>query len=113
MGMSEAAVDQTISEFFGKENPYLGIYSKADGIHLRVIARAKDQATAQTLIQPVEDAIVDRLGGYIWGYDDDTPEQSAGKALLEHGLTLATMESCTAGYLELVGVGNDATLEVS
>ena len=38
LGMSEAAIDEEISEFFGHENPYLGIYSKADGIHLRIIA---------------------------------------------------------------------------
>jgi nicotinamide-nucleotide amidase len=99
LGMSEAAVDEVISEFFGKENPYLGIYSKADGIHLRIIARARDEATAHIMIQPVEEAIVDRLGAYIWGYDDETPEQSTGKALLDHGLTLATMESCTGGFL--------------
>ena len=47
MGLSEAAVDESIAEFFGRENPYLGIYSKADGIHLRMIARARDVATAQ------------------------------------------------------------------
>jgi nicotinamide-nucleotide amidase len=99
LGMSEAAVDEVISEFFGKENPYLGIYSKADGIHLRVIARARDEASARQMIRPVEDAIVDRLGPYIWGYDDETPEQSAGQALQEHGLTLSTMESCTGGFL--------------
>jgi len=99
LGMSEAAVDEVISEFFGQGNPYLGIYSKADGIHLRVIARAKSEADARQMIRPVEDAIVDRLGPYIWGYDDETPEQSTGQALNEHGLTLATMESCTGGFL--------------
>jgi nicotinamide-nucleotide amidase len=99
MGMSEGAVDEIVSEFFGRENPYLGIYSKADGIHLRIIARAQDTAAAQELIRPVEEAIVDRLAPYIWGYDDDSPEQSTGMVLKERGLTLATMESCTGGYL--------------
>src|SRR5918992_882876 len=99
LGLSEAAVDEIVSEFFGKENPYLGIYSKADGIHLRVIAHARDEAAARVLIQPVETAIVERLNPFIWGYDNETPEQSAGQALLEHGLTLATMESCTGGFL--------------
>jgi nicotinamide-nucleotide amidase len=99
MGMSEGAVDEVVSEFFGQENPYLGIYSKADGIHLRIIARARNTAAAQELIQPVEEAIVARLAPYIWGYDDDTPEQSTGRVLKERGLTLATMESCTGGFL--------------
>ncbi|MQG28300.1 MAG: competence/damage-inducible protein A [SAR202 cluster bacterium] len=99
MGMSEGAVDEIVSEFFGVENPYLGIYSKADGIHLRVIARAKDTATAHAMIAPVEKAIHERLGEYVWGYDDDTPEQSAGKSLMGKGLSVAVMEMCTGGAL--------------
>ena len=99
MGLSEAAVDERIADCFGRENPYLGIYSKADGIHLRMIARARDVSTAQAMIQPVEAAIVTRLAPYVWGYDDDTPEQAAGILLTERGLTLATMENCTGGYL--------------
>ncbi|MCH7841753.1 MAG: competence/damage-inducible protein A [Chloroflexi bacterium] len=99
MGMSEGAVDEIISEFFGVDNPYLGIYSKADGIHLRIIARARNSQSAQALIAPVEKAIHERLGEYIWGYDDETPEQAAGKALLEKGLSLAVMEMCTGGAL--------------
>ena len=99
IGMSEGAVDEIVSEFFGVENPYLGIYSKADGIHLRVIARAKDTATAHAMIAPVEKAIHERLGEYVWGYDDDTPEQSAGKSLMGKGLSVAVMEMCTGGAL--------------
>jgi nicotinamide-nucleotide amidase len=99
LGLSEAAVDEIISEYFGKENPYLGIYSKADGIHLRIIARARDEAVAREMIAPVEEAIETRLGPYIWGYDDDTPERAVGQILMEHGLTLATMESSTGGFL--------------
>ena len=99
MGMSEGAVDEIVSEFFGVENPYLGIYSKADGIHLRVIARAKDTTTAHNMIAPVEKAIHERLGEYVWGYDDDTPEQAAGKSLMEKGLSVAVIEMCTGGAL--------------
>ena len=99
MGMSEAAVDEVMDEYFGQENPYLGIYSKADGIHLRVIARARDVATARELIEPVEAAVTSRLAPYIWGYDHETPEQAVGELLQRMGLTLATMESCTGGFL--------------
>ncbi|MEI4908449.1 hypothetical protein Q8G40_30670, partial [Klebsiella pneumoniae] len=77
----------------------LGIYSKADGIHLRLIARAHDVSTAQEMLRPVESAIVTRLAPYVWGYDDETPEQAVGRILKARGLTLATMECCTGGYL--------------
>ena len=62
LGMSEAAIDEVMDEYFGQENPYLGIYSKADGIHLRIIARAAGEEEARSMIQPVEAAIEERLG---------------------------------------------------
>ena len=99
MGLGEAAVDEIMSEYFGQENPYLGIYSKADGIHLRVIARAADEATARRMILPVEQAVHERLGDYVWGYDDETPEQAVAEALRSQGKTLAVMEYCTGGFL--------------
>lgn len=99
LGLSEAEVDEILTEFFGHENPYLGIYSKADGIHLRLIARARNTAAARELLQPVEAAIVSRLAPYVWGYDDDTPQQAVGSLLRARGWTLATMELCTGGYL--------------
>jgi nicotinamide-nucleotide amidase len=99
MGLSEAAVDAKLAASFGQENPYLGIYAKADGIHLRIIARAPDTTTARTLIQPVEAAIMGQLAPYVWGYDEETPAQAVGRGLVERGATLATMESGTGGYL--------------
>jgi nicotinamide-nucleotide amidase len=99
MGLGEAAVDEIMSEYFGQENPYLGIYSKADGIHLRVIARAADEAAARRMIAPTERAIKERLGEYVWGYDDETPEQAVAQALQSRGKTLAAMEYCTGGFL--------------
>ena len=99
MGLGEASVDEIMSEYFGHENPYLGIYSKADGIHLRVIARAADEATARTMIEPVESAVKERLSEYIWGFDDETPEQAIAQALQSRDRTLAVMEYCTGGFL--------------
>ena len=98
-GLSEGGLDEMVSQYLGKENPYLGIYAKSDGIHLRIIARASDEASARGLIQPVEDGLVSIVGSYIWGYDDETPEQALGLLLKERHLTFATMESCTGGLL--------------
>ena len=109
MGLGEAAVDEIMSEYFGQENPYLGIYSKADGIHLRVIARAPDEKTARLMIEPVEQAVHDRLGEFVWGYDDETPEQSVALALQSRNRTLAVMEYCTGGFLSnAITEANDA-----
>ena len=47
----------------------------------------------------MEQGLVSIVGPYIWGYDDETPEQTVGQLLTHKNLTLATMESCTAGLL--------------
>ena len=98
-GLSEAAAGDTVEHLFNKENPYLGIYARQDGIHLRVIARAPTEAEALGLIEPVEREIREALGPSIWGVDGDTAEGQVGARLREEGLTLAAMESCTGGLL--------------
>ena len=98
-GLSEGGVDEMVAEYLGKENPYLGIYAKADGIHLRVISRAPDEDRARGLLEPVERGLVSIVGPYIWGYDDQTPEETIGELLVNSKLSLATMESCTGGRL--------------
>ena len=98
-GVSEAVVDEMISPWLGQENPYLGIYAKPDGIHLRIIARAADESTAWAMVRPVEAGVTDAMGAHVWGFDEDTPEGVTGRLLADQGKTLAVMESCTGGYL--------------
>lgn len=101
-GQSESALNDRLSHLFGRPNPYLGIYSKPDGIHLRIIAKAPTEGTARDLIAPVEREIHRLAGGAVWGYDDETPEERVGDVLRQHRATLATMESCTGGLLASV-----------
>ncbi|MBI2872034.1 MAG: competence/damage-inducible protein A [Chloroflexi bacterium] len=100
IGLSEAAVDEMVHHLYGSNsNPYLGIYAKPDGIYLRAIARAQGQRQAQEMLHPLEEGIQGALGRYIWGVDEDRPEEMVGRLLTERGLTLATIESCTGGLL--------------
>ena len=41
-GLPEARIDEMASPILGNENPYVGIYAKEDGIHIRAIAKAKN-----------------------------------------------------------------------
>ena len=86
-GLVRSRGRRKVSYLLRAGEPYLGIYSKADGIHLRIIARAHDTATAQTLLHPVEAAIMGQLAPYVWGYDEETPAQAVGRGLLERGAT--------------------------
>jgi nicotinamide-nucleotide amidase len=99
VGVTEAGVDETLGGLLRSTNPSVGVYSRADGIQVRIAAKAAGREEAERLIAPVEAEARRLLGDAVWGADDDTLEGVVGAMLRERGLTLATMESCTGGLL--------------
>ena len=98
-GISEGGLDEMIAPLFESINPSLGIYSRADGIHLRAIATAPTEQEAREIIAPMEAKIRETVGDAIWGGDDETPETQLAAMLLERRQTLGIMESFTGGLL--------------
>jgi nicotinamide-nucleotide amidase len=98
-GLREAALDEMVSPLLKSPNPSMGVYARADGIQLRIAAKAATTEEALRLIEPVEEEVRRILGSAVWGADDDTLAGAVGAMLRERGLTLATMESCTGGLL--------------
>lgn len=98
-GLSEAEVDQLVSPLFTSGNPTVGIYAKPDGIHVRIIVRAVKPDQAQRMTAEAERRVREILGDRIWGSDEDTLEAVTGRLLVQRGLSIATMESCTGGLL--------------
>jgi len=104
--VTEGLVDELLGELKHAANPTVSVYSRADGIQVRIAAKAVDRQAAEALIAPVEAEARRALGDAVWGADDDTLESVVGAMLRrahrqagERGLTLATMESCTGGLL--------------
>lgn len=98
-GLTEAEVDEQVSRFLSARNPTLATYAKSNGIYLRITAKASAHAEAQKLVLERETQIRAILNDYIWGSDLDTLENIVGDLLAAKGLTLATMEAGTGGYL--------------
>lgn len=98
-GMGESNVDEAISHLLKGNNPSIGLYARADGVHVRMGAKAPTAEEARALIEPVEAEIRQILAPHVWGTDDDTFESVVGETLAERSLTLAAMESCTGGLL--------------
>jgi nicotinamide-nucleotide amidase len=98
-GIGESTIDEQLSPILKTANPSVGIYAKADGVHVRIAAKAATEDEARALITPVEDEARRILGPIVWGVDDESLEAAVGAMLRERGLTLATMESCTGGLL--------------
>ena len=98
-GLTEAEVDELVSPLLSATNPTLATYAKADGIHLRITAKARAISEAQELIAQREADIRAILNDYTWGVDSDSLESIVGALLTAKGLSLATMESYTGGLL--------------
>lgn len=97
--LSEGEVDEMITPVLGLDNPYVGVYAKFDGIHVRIIATGESDAAARALLEPTEARIRELLEDTIWGIDDESPEERVGELLKQNGLTLSVMESCSGGLL--------------
>jgi nicotinamide-nucleotide amidase len=98
-GLTEALVDEMVTPLLSSSNPTLGIYAKGDGIHLRLLAQASRPEEAEELLRHSETRLREILGDHIWGTDADTLADVVGRLLAGCGLMLATMESCTGGFL--------------
>lgn len=98
-GIPEATVADKIGSLLSSKNPEIGIYAKPDGVHIRMISRAKEQAEAQGYLSKLEGLIEESLQNNIWGYDDDSPESVLGKLLEQKKISVSTIESCTGGLL--------------
>jgi nicotinamide-nucleotide amidase len=99
MGKGESEVEQDLHDFVASANPTLATYAKADGIHVRLAAKATEAEEAQRMLDELEGRVRAILGSFIYGVDDESLAQVVGRILLEQGLTLATMESFTGGHL--------------
>ncbi len=98
VGIGESKVDYLIGDLMGHgKNPEVGLLASQGEIKIRIAAKAKDMQSADELIGPIEQEIRSRLGKRIFGKDEDTLEQVIDSMLAENGLTLAIMESFTAG----------------
>jgi nicotinamide-nucleotide amidase len=98
-GLSEAMVDQMVAPFMPLASPTLALYAKPDGIQMRITAKADTRQHAMELISQRESALRSIIKDNIWGADSDTLEEVISRMIREKGLTLASAESFTAGFL--------------
>ena len=99
MGIGESAMAEKVADLIEGANPTVAPYAKKGEALLRVTAKAETEAKAEELCRPVIDEIISRLGGVVYGIDSENIEQRVVELLKENKMTIATAESCTAGYI--------------
>lgn len=69
------------------------------GVRVRLTSRAQSPSQAHQQLVRAEQLLIERAGKYVFGIREDTLHGVVGLMLKQHGLTIATAESCTSGML--------------
>lgn len=72
---------------------------KAAGVDIRLTARGEILQECQTNIEKALAFFVEKIGKYVYAFDEEELEQTVAKLLLENHKTLGVAESCTGGLL--------------
>ena len=102
-GMGESQVAQRCARWIESAGDVtVAPYCSTGECQLRVTARAASEEEALSRVLPVVEAIRRELGDAVYAVTDTADgsmEETAGRALLSRGLTVATAESCTGGLV--------------
>ena len=98
-GIPESTLQEMLGDLMNGSNPTLSPYAKEGEVLLRVTARAKDAAEADSLSRPVLEEVRRRVGDSIYGENVDSLEQVVVEKLRRAGRKIATAESCTGGLV--------------
>lgn len=69
------------------------------GVRLRISVHSSNPREADAEIQRIEAFIRARVGGFVYGIDEEELEEVVGRLLTGAKLTLAVAESCTGGHI--------------
>ena len=104
MGLTESFIDETLDDLIqAGSNPTIGLLAQMQlgEIHVRLTAKAANEASAAALIDPLEAQVRQRLGKAVFGTDEVEYEQAVAQLIRQHDLTIAVAESGLSG-----GVGH-------
>lgn len=98
--VGESAMEDRVKDIIDAQtNPTIAPYAKDGEAILRITAKARDEAEANRLIDPVAAALGERLGTAVYGEGETNLETVVAEQLLRKQLTLAVAESCTGGLI--------------
>lgn len=101
VGEGESVIAERIADIESGLPPHIKLaYLPGLGqVRLRLTGSAPDEQALNDTLDIHARAIAERIPEIIFGYGNDTLEAVIGQTLREKGLTMATAESCTGGYI--------------
>lgn len=100
-GIGESFLSDRIEEWENNlpSNISLAYLPQPGIVRLRLTGRGRSEEEVKAQITGEVDKLISLVPEYFYGYDDETLEEIIGVLFTSKGLTLATAESCTGGYI--------------
>lgn len=98
-GLGESYLTSLIPGFLDQTDPTVSPYCKPGQVTLRVTSSAKTVEEATEKCQDTVNKLTSKLGKNVYGINTPNLETVVVQKLMQHGLKLATAESCTAGKI--------------
>ncbi|PSL42070.1 nicotinamide-nucleotide amidase [Planomicrobium soli] len=100
-GIGEAELEDRLQDILDNQtNPTIAPLASDGEVTLRITAKTNTEQEAWTLIDGAKAQILERVGQYLYGYDDDSLASKAVEMLKEQGKTISAAESLTAGLFQ-------------
>lgn len=97
-GIGESLLETKLLDIIdGQTDPTVATYAKEGECQLRIASKRSSAEEADKAVQDMVDIISERVGEYIFSYDNEELVDVVGRMLLEKKLTIASAESCTGG----------------
>jgi nicotinamide-nucleotide amidase len=101
-GIGESELETRIQDLIDQQsNPTIAPLAGDGEVILRLTAKHRSEAEAKKLLDETEKKIVERVGAYLYGYNEETLFEKAVQTLKAQKKTVAAAESLTGGlFLE-------------
>ncbi len=97
-GIGESSMETEIEDLITNQtDPTIAPYAKEGEVQLRVTSKRDTLAEAEKSVDEMIEKINERIGEYIYSYDNEDLYAVVGKKLIEKKISISSAESCTAG----------------
>lgn len=100
-GIGEAELETKIHDLLDvQSNPTIAPLASDGEVMLRITAKTSTDQEAKALISQTEQMLMDRVGTYLYGYNDDSLASRTVEVLQKKNWTISAAESLTAGLFQ-------------
>lgn len=100
-GIGEAELETEVQDLLDNQtNPTLAPLASDGEVTLRLTAKSDTEEEAWKLIEKLQAEILNRVGKFVYGYNNDSLASKLREVLVENNLTISAAESMTAGLFQ-------------